>query len=225
MTDSRSREKSLHELEFNDLNIHLYLTLNYGTASEHLDFDFMVLYNAFVLSWGLTITQNSIHTISDLDRSRLSDTRSAENYRIRADTDPEYRIDASLNIIPPWSFPLGFYSRSDCFSIAIQMFWKEWFTLMTSCIWCTLIQNKWAVFIQVQWMIWTCFDQSAGKVSRKLPFWKSTQILWSAVVVVIPLLLVLLQRRSVMQTILPSTWTMKQCPEPWNNALQEPLLG
>ncbi len=99
MTDRRSREKSLHELEFNDLNIHLYLTLNYGTASEHLDFDFMVLYNAFVLSWGLTITQNSICTISDLDRSRdsrLSDTRSAENGRIGADTDPEYRIDASL---------------------------------------------------------------------------------------------------------------------------------
>ncbi len=96
MTDSRSGEKSLRELEFNDLNIHLYLTLNYGTASEHLDFDFMVLYNAFVLSWGLTITQNSICRISDLDRSRLSDTRSAENDRIGADTDPEYRIDASL---------------------------------------------------------------------------------------------------------------------------------
>ncbi len=96
MTDSRSREKSLHELEFNDLNIHLYLTLNYGTASEHLDFDSMVLYNAFVLSWGLTITQNSICRISDLDRSPLSDTRSAENDRIGADTDPEYRIDASL---------------------------------------------------------------------------------------------------------------------------------
>ncbi len=56
----------------------------------------MVLYNAFVLSWGLTITQNSIHTISDLDRSRLSDTRSAENDWIGADTDPEYRIGASL---------------------------------------------------------------------------------------------------------------------------------
>ncbi len=99
MTDNRSREKSLtlRELEFNDLNIHLYLTLNYGTASEHLDFDFMVLYNAFVLSWGLTITQNSIHRISDLDRSRLSDTRSAENDQIGADTDPEYRIDASLD--------------------------------------------------------------------------------------------------------------------------------
>ncbi len=96
MTDRRSREESLHELEFNDLNIHLYLTLNYGTASEHLDFDSMVLYNAFVLSWGLTITQNSIRRISDLDRSRLSDTRSTENDRIGADTDPEYRIDASL---------------------------------------------------------------------------------------------------------------------------------
>ncbi len=95
MTDSRSGENSLRELEFNDLNIHLYLTLNYGTTSEHLDFDLMVLYNVFVLSWGLTITQNSIHTISDLDRSRLTDTRSAEN-PIRADTDPEYRIDASL---------------------------------------------------------------------------------------------------------------------------------
>ncbi len=96
MTDSRSREKSLPEHEFNDLNMHLYLTLNYGTASEHLDFDFMVLYNAFVLSWGLTITQNSIHTISDLDRSHLTDTRSTENDWIGADTDPEYRIDASL---------------------------------------------------------------------------------------------------------------------------------
>ncbi len=96
MTDRRSRETSLPELEFNDLNIHLYLTLNYGTASGHLDFDFMVLYNAFVLSRGLTITQNSICTISDLDRSRLSDTRSAENGRIGANTDPEYRIDASL---------------------------------------------------------------------------------------------------------------------------------
>ncbi len=96
MTDRRSREKCLPEFEFNDLNIHLYLTLNYGTASEHMDFDFMVLYNAFVLSWGLTITQNSIDTIPDLDRSRLSDTRSAENDRIGADTDPQYRIDASL---------------------------------------------------------------------------------------------------------------------------------
>ncbi len=39
---------------------------------------------------GLTITQNSIRTTWDLDRSRLTDTRSAEN------TDTEYRIDASL---------------------------------------------------------------------------------------------------------------------------------
>ncbi len=88
-------EESLRELEFNDLNIHLYLTLNNGIASEN--FDFMVLYNVFVLSWGWTITQNSIHTISDLDQSRLTYTRSEENASIRADTDPENRIDASLN--------------------------------------------------------------------------------------------------------------------------------
>ncbi len=43
MTDRRSGEKSLHELEFNSLNIQLYLKLNYGAASEHLDFDFIVL--------------------------------------------------------------------------------------------------------------------------------------------------------------------------------------
>ncbi len=96
MTDSRSGENNLRELEFNDLNIHLYLTLNYGTASEHLDFDLMVLYNVFVLPWGLTITHNSTRTISDLDRSGLTDTRSAENASIGADTDPKYRIDASL---------------------------------------------------------------------------------------------------------------------------------
>ncbi len=41
--DSRSGEKSLHELEFNDLNIHLYLTLNNEMASEHVDFDFVAL--------------------------------------------------------------------------------------------------------------------------------------------------------------------------------------
>ncbi len=43
MTDRRSEEKSLRELEFNDLNIHLNLTLNYGTASEHMDFDLVAL--------------------------------------------------------------------------------------------------------------------------------------------------------------------------------------
>ncbi len=96
MTDSRSGEKSFCELEFNDLNIHLYLTLNYGTASKYLDFYFMVFYNVFVLSWGLTVTQNSICTVLDLDRSRLTNTWSAENSRIGASTDPEYRIDASL---------------------------------------------------------------------------------------------------------------------------------
>ncbi len=59
MEDDRQMQKSLRELEFNHLNIHLYLTLNYETASEHLDFDFMVLYNIFVLSWSFTITSVS----------------------------------------------------------------------------------------------------------------------------------------------------------------------
>ncbi len=89
-------QKILSIGQFRSDPIPAHLTLNYGTASEHSDFDFMVLYNVFVLSWGLTIAQNSISTISDLDRSRRTDTRSTENDCIGADTDPEYRIDASL---------------------------------------------------------------------------------------------------------------------------------
>ncbi len=46
MTDIRSREKGLRELEFNDLNIHLYLRFNYGTASEHLNYSARKLYGA-----------------------------------------------------------------------------------------------------------------------------------------------------------------------------------
>ncbi len=44
MTDSRSGEKSLRELEFNDLNIHLYLTFNYETASEQLKYSARTLW-------------------------------------------------------------------------------------------------------------------------------------------------------------------------------------
>ncbi len=51
------------------------------------------------LPWGLTATQNSI-SLKAQDRiwigSRLTDTRSAENDWIGADTDPQYRINASL---------------------------------------------------------------------------------------------------------------------------------
>ncbi len=46
MTDYRSREKSLPELEYNDLNIHPYLRLNYGTASEHLKYNALKRYGA-----------------------------------------------------------------------------------------------------------------------------------------------------------------------------------
>ncbi len=48
MTDCRSREKSLPELEFNDLNIHPYLRLNYGTASEHLKYNALKRYGALL---------------------------------------------------------------------------------------------------------------------------------------------------------------------------------
>ncbi len=93
-TDRRSREKSLHELEFNNLNIHRYLRLNHGTALEHFKYSAQTLYGALWclcgFYWGLTTAQNSIRTISDLDLSRLTDTRSAENDRIGADTDPAY---------------------------------------------------------------------------------------------------------------------------------------
>ncbi len=50
-------EKSLCEL---DLNIHLYLTLNYGTASEHLKYSAQKLYgvyNVFVAFVGLNNTE------------------------------------------------------------------------------------------------------------------------------------------------------------------------
>ncbi len=54
MTDSCSREKGLHEL---DLNIHLYQTFNYVTASEHLKYSagnfYGVFYNVFVAFVGL----------------------------------------------------------------------------------------------------------------------------------------------------------------------------
>ncbi len=39
-------ERSLCELEFNDLNINLYLGLNYGTASEHLKYNAQTLHGA-----------------------------------------------------------------------------------------------------------------------------------------------------------------------------------
>ncbi len=45
MTDSCSGEKRLREL---DLNINLYLTLNYVTASEHFKYSARKLYGVFL---------------------------------------------------------------------------------------------------------------------------------------------------------------------------------
>ncbi len=59
----------------------------------------MVLNGIFVASVGLvnnTEYYKLKSTGSDLDRSRLTDTRSTENDWIGADTDPRYRIDTSL---------------------------------------------------------------------------------------------------------------------------------
>ncbi len=61
----------------------------------------MVLNGVCVASVGLnnnTEYYKLKSTGSDLDRSRLIDTRSAENDWIGADTDPQYRFDASLLI-------------------------------------------------------------------------------------------------------------------------------
>ncbi len=69
--------------------------LNYGTASEHLKYSSKTLWCFIMilcLLWGLTITQNSIamHNI-EFRSSRLT-----ENASFGADTDTEYRINASL---------------------------------------------------------------------------------------------------------------------------------
>ncbi len=45
-----SGERSSCGLEFNDLNIHLYLRLNYGTAPEHLKYSVRTLYGALCLT-------------------------------------------------------------------------------------------------------------------------------------------------------------------------------
>ncbi len=55
----------------------------------------MVLYDVFVTFVGFCGFRSK-RTTSDLDRSRLTDTWSAENDWIEADTDPEYRINAFL---------------------------------------------------------------------------------------------------------------------------------
>ncbi len=95
MTDSRSGEKSLCQL---DLNIHLYLTLNYVTASEHLLHRTKTLWCFIMclrLLWGLTITivyaQYRIWI-----RLVWPIPRSGRKCQYRSDTDPEYRIGAPL---------------------------------------------------------------------------------------------------------------------------------
>ncbi len=58
--------------------------------------------NVKVLYDALTITQNSIHRISDLDQSRLTDTRSHRKCQYRSYTDTEYQIGAPL--VNNWNY-------------------------------------------------------------------------------------------------------------------------
>ncbi len=60
-------------VNFKDLNIHLYLTLSY-MASEDLEYSAQKTLCFKMFLCGLTVTQNSIHTISDLHRPCLTDT-------------------------------------------------------------------------------------------------------------------------------------------------------
>ncbi len=65
----------------------------------------MVLYDVFVVFMGFCGFRSKC-TTSDLDRSHLTNKRSAENDWIGANTIPEYRIDASLVMRskPAWNY-------------------------------------------------------------------------------------------------------------------------
>lgn len=77
----------------------------------------MVLDNVFVPFVELNNDRIVICTISDLDRPRLTDTRSGQNGSIRADTDIEYWIGASLTAT--------IVRRSWCLSTcSVQKLWK-----------------------------------------------------------------------------------------------------
>ncbi len=102
----------------------------------------LTLWCFIMLLWGLTITQNCICTISDLDRSRLSDTWSAENDLIGADTDPEYRIDASIVVK---------YEAQLTLSNQAAFWWSPWRTCETNL-------NPWIymrTFFTQMWNTWS----------------------------------------------------------------------
>ncbi len=71
----------------------------------------MVLYDVCVASVGLNNNTEYYKLKSiglDLDRFRLTDTRSAENDWIGANTDPQYQINASLFNINIFSVQYSF---------------------------------------------------------------------------------------------------------------------
>ncbi len=94
MKDICSGEKCLREL---DLNIHLYLTLNYVTASEHFKYWLVhgnvMLFYVFVAFVGLN--NNTILAMQNIELVRPI-PRSSRKCLYRSDTDPEYQIGAPL---------------------------------------------------------------------------------------------------------------------------------
>ncbi len=84
MKDSYRGEKCLREL---DLNIHLYLTLNYVTVSEHLKYSAhkCMLFYVFVAFVGLN--KNTILAMQNIEFGLVSSDRNpdlAENASIEA---------------------------------------------------------------------------------------------------------------------------------------------
>ncbi len=87
MKDSCSGEKCLREL---DLNIHLYLTLNYVTLQNTWNIvhkNFMVFYNVFVVFVGLI--NNTVVAMQNIEFGSVS-----------SDRNPDLAENASIEAIP-----------------------------------------------------------------------------------------------------------------------------
>ncbi len=85
MKDSCSGEKCLRKL---DLNIHLYLTLSYVTASEHLKYSAQKLYAVLCVFMAFVgLNNNTILAMQNLEFGSVSSDRypdPAENANIEA---------------------------------------------------------------------------------------------------------------------------------------------
>ncbi len=66
---------------------------------QDMHYNALKLHGALWCFCGFRGAKQQHRIVSDLDRSRLTDTRSTENDWIRADTNPEYLID----VIPSYN--------------------------------------------------------------------------------------------------------------------------